>query len=118
MSKMRPHLQYTFCPAGNRDMQVYCLLIDDIALVGMWPEMDGITISQIRNDYPYKKMLAVTFVNGNAKSMPAKESYPLFHYTAINSPFAEGSAEITRDAVIELLNAESITINNFEEEEK
>jgi hypothetical protein len=116
MSKMRPHLRYDYFPDGSRDMSVHCLLIGDIALVGMFPELDGITIYQIRESSPFKKTMAVTFVNGNAKSMPAKESYSLFHYTAMNSPFVEGSAELTRDTALEMLNSISASINGVEKD--
>jgi hypothetical protein len=113
MSKMRPCLHYDYLPDGSREMSVYGFLIGDIALVGMFPEMDGITISQIRDLSPFKKTIAVTFVNGNAKSMPAMESYSLFHYTAMNSPFVKGAAELTRDTAIEMLNY-IISINGTE----
>jgi hypothetical protein len=103
MSKLRPALSHTFTPDGEREMSVYAMTIGDIALVGMQPEMDGVSISQIREASPYDKTMAVTFVNGNAKSMPQKESYLLFHYTALNSPFAAGSAEHTCEVAVELL---------------
>jgi hypothetical protein len=111
MSKMRPHLRYDYFSDGSRDMLIHCLVIGDIALVGMFPELDGITVCQIRELSPFKKIMAVTFVNGNAKSMPAKESYSLFHYTAMNSPFVEGSAELTRDTALELLSYMSASLS-------
>lgn len=104
MSSKRPTHHYSFVPDGTKELPVHAMLLDDIALVGLLPEMDGITVAQIRESSPFEKTLVASFVNGNAKSMPQAESYELLQYTAINSPFAAGSAEKTRDAAVELLN--------------
>jgi hypothetical protein len=66
--------------------------------------MDGITVKEIRDASPYKNTLVAICVNGNAKSMPHKESYTLLHRAALNSPFVPGSAELTRDTAEKLLN--------------
>lgn len=104
MRSKRPTHQYSFVPDGTKDLPVYAMLLDDIALVGLLPEMDGITVAQIRERSPFEKTLVASFVNGNAKSMPQAESYELLQYTAINSPFVAGSAEQTRDEAVALLN--------------
>ncbi|MGN1003442.1 MAG: hypothetical protein ACI4O5_01305 [Oscillospiraceae bacterium] len=105
MSSKRPTHDYSFIPDGTKDLPLYAMVFDDIALVGLLPEMDGITVAQIRENSPYEKTLVAAFVNGNAKSMPQAESYELLQYTAINSPFVAGSAEQTRDAAVELLKS-------------
>ena len=104
MRSKRPTHQYSFVPDGTKDLPVYAMLLDDIALVGLLPEMDGITVAEIRERSPFEKTLVASFVNGNAKSMPQAGSYELLQYTAINSPFAAGSAEQTRDEAVTLLN--------------
>lgn len=104
MGKLRPVHEYKYIPDGTRDLTVSMLLLGDIALVGLIPEMDGITISDIRNGSPYEKTMVASFINGNGKSMPAAESYDKFHYAALNSPFVKGSAEKTRDIAISYLN--------------
>lgn len=104
MRSKRPTHHYSFIPDGTRELPLFAMQLDDIALVGLLPEMDGITVAQIRERSPYEKTMVAAFVNGNAKSMPQAESYELLQYTAINSPFAAGSAEKTRDAAVELLN--------------
>ena len=104
MRSKRPTHEYSFVPDGTRELPIYAMLLDDIALIGLLPEMDGITMAQIRESSPFEKTLVASFVNGNAKSMPQAESYELLQYTAINSPFVAGSAEQTRDVAVALLN--------------
>ena len=105
LSRMKPSKNYKFQPAGEQELPVEVMLIGDIALVGMHPEMDGITVAQLREGSPFEQTMVVTFVNGNAKSMPQRESYDLCHYTAMNSPFVAGTAEQTRDTVLDLLRS-------------
>lgn len=101
--KVKPVLKYTFWPDGERHLSIDAMTIGDIALLGLTTEMDGITVANIRNDSPFEKTLVTSFVNGNGKSMPPKESYELLQYGAINSPFVAGSAEVTHDVAIDLL---------------
>lgn len=103
MSRMRPCLDFTFLPNGQRTLEVYALVIGDVALVGLHPEMDGSTIAGIRHSSPFEKTMAVTFVNGNAKTMPERGAYELFQYTAMNSPFVAGSAEKSASEALKLL---------------
>lgn len=84
-------------------MHIDTMILGDVALVGLRAEMDGLTVAQIRERSPYEHTMVVTFVNGDGKSMPQRRSYELFQYTAMNSPFAAGSAERTRDKAIALL---------------
>lgn len=101
--KVKPVLKYRFWPEGTREMAVDGMIIGDIALVGLKTEMDGITVSEIREGSPFEKTLVTSFVNGNGKSMPPRESYQLLQYAAINSPYVEGTAEQTRDIALDLL---------------
>lgn len=103
MDNMRPSLSFTYVPDGERTLTVYGAVIGDIAMVGLLPEMDGITIAEIREASPFDKTIVSTFVNGNAKTMPQRSAYSLFQYAAMNSPFVEGSAELSRDTAVELL---------------
>jgi hypothetical protein len=102
--KVRPVLFYKFKPTGQkRELSVDAMIIGDVAMLGLNPEMDGITVAEIRQKSPFDKTIVASFVNGNGKSMPPKESYKLLQYAAINSPFVEGSAELTRDTALKLL---------------
>lgn len=103
MKNLRPARSFDYIPDGTREMTIDAIIIDDVAVVGLQPELDGITVSQIREGSPYEKTMVATFVNGNGKSMPQKESYAMYQYLAMNSPFAEGSAELTRDVAVALL---------------
>lgn len=100
---LRPVLSYEFVPDGERELTVDAMIIGDIALIGLLPEMDGITVAEIREGSPYDQTMVAAYVNGNGKSMPQKESYTLLQHSAINSPYVEGSAELTRDVALELL---------------
>ena len=101
----RPVRSYHFTPDGETTLEVYAMRIGDIALAGLVPELDGITVAQVRENSPFEKTLVVTFVNGEGKSMPQAEAYPLCQYGLASSPFAEGSAELTRDTALELLRS-------------
>ena len=103
MSKLHPTMIYHFKLGGERELTADAFLLGDIALVGLIPELDGLTVDEIRRGSPFEKTMVCTFVNGNGKSMPKKESYRLLQYAALNSPFAIGSAEQTRDVAIQLL---------------
>lgn len=98
-----PSLHCTFLPNGETTMTVHAAVIGDIAMVGLQPEIDGCTISEIRNGSPFSKTIVATLVNGSTKCMPQKSAYSRRQYTALNSPFAEGSAEYSRDVAINLL---------------
>lgn len=99
----RPSHSYSYIPDGECTLAVHGAVIGDIAMVGLMPEMDGITIAEIREASPFSKLIVSTFVNGSMKTMPQRSAYSLSQYAAVNSPFVEGSAELTRNEAINLL---------------
>ena len=104
MHKLRATHEYEYILEGTRELTVDVMILGDIAMVGLLPELDGITVTQIRDRSPYEKTLVSCFINGNAKNMPQRDHYKLFNKAAMNSPFAEGSAEQTRDVAVGLLH--------------
>ena len=52
----------------------------------------------------HRTVLVFTMVNGAAKYMAPKEAYASNKYEAMNSPFAEGSAERLCDGVLKVLH--------------
>lgn len=99
----RPSHSYSYVPDGEQALAVHGAVVGDIAFVGLMPEMDGVTIAEIREASSFGKIIVSTFVNGSMKTMPQRSAYSLFQYTAMNSPFAEGSAELTRDVALTVL---------------
>ena len=104
MHKLHATHEYKYEVEGTRELTVDVMILGDIAMVGLLPELDGITVAQIRDRSPYDKTIVSCFINGNAKNMPQRDSYKLFYKAAMNSPFAEGSAEQTRDVAVGLLH--------------
>lgn len=103
MSRMRPSLSFTFVPDGSRELKVEAVTIGDLAMVGMMPEMDAVNMVSIRESSPFPRNIVTTFINGNEKSMPNRDSYARFQYSAMNSPFVEGTAEESCEVALKLL---------------
>lgn len=98
-----PAKTYDFSPQGTRSSPVYLMLLGDLAIIGVQPELNSITASQIRQASPYPFTMVLTMVNGGAKYMADEESYDRITYEAMNSAFAKGSAERLRNHIIKVL---------------
>jgi hypothetical protein len=85
---LSPSKSFDFKPVGEREVTVEIMLLGDLALVGVRPELCCITAQQIRNGSPFTKTTVLTMVNGGAKYMPDETSYDRITYEAMNSPFA------------------------------
>jgi hypothetical protein len=76
----------------------------NLALVGVKPELNGITAIEIRRDSPFQYTLIMQMVNGGQKYMADRESYKRMSYEAMNSFFGEGAAEVLRKIICDKLN--------------
>ena len=103
MGKLNPSKVFRSVPDGTRDLTIDAMVVGDIALVGVLPELDGITVAEIREQSPFARTIVSCFVNGNSKSMPCEKAYDLITKGSQNSPFVRGSAEQTRDEAVKLL---------------
>jgi len=100
---LKPVRTYLYDPAGEKETTIWLLRIGILVLTGIQPEWNAVTARQLAAASPHPNTCAVTLVNGGAKYLPDADSYRNFTYEAMNSPFAPGSAEKLRDAILEQL---------------
>lgn len=104
LKSLRPTRSVSFEPDGDKTLRAYALHLGDFHLVGVQPEIDGVTAVEIAQAFPEETVAVAVMVNGSEKCMPEREGYEKVKYQSLNSPFMPGSAEILRDKVIELIN--------------
>ncbi|MFT4004788.1 MAG: hypothetical protein QM683_03725 [Lacrimispora sp.] len=100
---IRPAAHYQYEPDGYRTVSIGILCLGDAAIVGLAPELSSITAEEIRSKSPFPFTMVFTMVNGAEKYMPEKTAYDRITYEAMNSSFAQGSAEKLADRIKELL---------------
>ncbi len=105
LHSLRPTKQYDFLPADERDEPVQIVMLGNVALVGVRPELCCQTGLNIKEQSPFPETMVLTMVNGGAKYMPDRSAYDRITYEAMNSPFGRGSAELLCEKVIELLRS-------------
>jgi neutral ceramidase len=105
LHSLRPTKQYDFIPAEKRDEPVHIVMLGNVALVGVRPELCCQTGLNIKEQSPFPETLVLTMVNGGAKYMPDRSAYDRITYEAMNSPFGRGAAELLTEKVIELLRS-------------
>jgi hypothetical protein len=76
----------------------------NLVLIGVKPELNGITAIEIKRNSPFQHTLIMQMVNGGQKYMADRESYKRMSYEAMNSFFGEGAAEILRKIICDKLN--------------
>lgn len=103
-SKLKPARGLTFEASGEKKQTVSGVVIGDFLLAGFQPEMGGVISTQIRDAFPDATAAMAIMVNGSGKCLPDRSAYDACMYQSQNTPFMPGSAEVLRDAAIELLN--------------
>lgn len=98
-----PAKKYQYIPAAELVMPVELLVIRDVALIGIKPEICSRSLEYIKTHSPLPHVALMTFVNGGAKYMPEEDMYDMITYQSMNSRFAKGSAEIFRHKIIQFL---------------
>lgn len=77
---------------------------DEIAFVGVKPELNAITGHQLAEQSPYKYTLLAGFLNGDQKYMPDEEAYDIQSWEFKRSGFGRGCAEEFVNVAIGLLD--------------
>lgn len=106
---IRPTKQYDFIPAEERDEPVQIVMLGNVALVGVRPELCCQTGLNVKEQSPFPETMVLTMVNGGAKYMPDRSAYDRITYEAMNSPFGRGSAELLCEKIIELLRSKVLS---------
>ena len=102
--EMHPHLSYAFKLNGTADTKIEFFTLEDIALIGVQPEIGADTEKNIRSLSPYRTTAVITFVNGGAKYIADNEQYSLVTYQAMASKYAPGGAEKMMSEIAATLN--------------
>ncbi len=76
---------------------------DEIALIGVKPELNAITELQLKDRSPYKHTLLLGFVDGDSKYMPDSEAYDMRTWEWKRAGTAKGSAEKFVEVTVRLL---------------
>ncbi len=101
---LRATRQYVYQPAGDIVLPLEFWQLGNLVLLGVRPELCAVTAQVLHQAMQHRTVLVFTMVNGAAKYMAPKEAYASNKYEAMNSPFAEGSAERLCDGVLKVLH--------------
>ena len=104
LRSLRPTREACFQPDGVKNLRVHALRLADLHLIGVQPELSGVTAREIGEILPDDNVAVAVMVNGCDKCMPEREAYELVKYQCLNSPYMPGSAEILRDAAVSLIH--------------
>ena len=100
---MIPRKTVQFVPEHDVEIGGSVLVIGDIALVSLKPEVNAITAQELSSRSPYKRTLLFSMVNGGQKYMPDAASYEKITWEAQNSMMMPGAAEHWVETVSDLL---------------
>lgn len=100
---LKPTRTYEYTAAGETEQTIQVCTVGNTAVVGVKPELSGITAKQIADASPFRHTFVATMVNGGAKYMADAASYDRMTYEAMNSPFGKGAAEILAAEAVALL---------------
>lgn len=91
--------------AYERDMKIdgNVMILGDIALVGLKPEVNCITAEQLAEKSPYQKTILISMINGGQKYMPDAAAYENITWEAQSSMMMPGAAEAWIQAVVNKL---------------
>lgn len=101
--KMVPTTTADYVENGTERVDVMVMVIGDVALVGLKPEMNAVTESQLQAASPYKTTLVVSMVNGGQKYMPDMVSYENVTWEAQSAPLMPGAAEAWVEEAADIL---------------
>lgn len=78
---------------GEDDMETEVIAIGDAAFVGIKPEINTITASQLKKKSPFANTMVISMVNGNMHYMPDIKSYENVTWESQSTRFMPGVAE-------------------------
>ncbi len=95
-----PVTEYDFEPQDNRESKAELVLLGDIALIGVKPELSSYTAHVLRAQSSHPLTMVGTMVNGGDKYMPEASAYDRITYEAMNSAYGKGAAEAFADCIL------------------
>lgn len=88
-----PTKTYDFTANGTADVPVWILQVGNGAFVGVEPELSTDTALAIKKHSPFPHTAVMSMLEGGAKNMAEAQSYARITYEAMDSRYAQGSAE-------------------------
>ena len=88
-----PTRTYDFTPTGTADVPIWILQVGNGAFVGVSPELSTDTALAIRKHSPFPHTAVMSMLEGGSKNMAEAQSYARITYEAVDSSYAQGSAE-------------------------
>ncbi|MBD0843980.1 hypothetical protein [Streptomyces sp. TRM68416] len=100
-----PVKTYTFTPNGTADVPIWVLRIGAGVFAGVAPELSASTGLSIKKRSPFPHTAVLSMLDGGAKSMADSISYARITYEAVNSTYAQGSAEKVAAKIDDMLDS-------------
>ncbi|MFD5445620.1 hypothetical protein [Streptomyces tendae] len=100
-----PTKEYTFAPDGTAEVPLWALQIGDGVFTGVAPELSADTGLSIRKHSPFAHTAVLSMLDGGAKNMADSRSYARITYEAVDSAYAQGSAERVAARIGDLLDS-------------
>ena len=91
--KMVPTKIADYIEKGTERVGVEVMVVGDVALVGLKPEICAVTEAQLQAASPFENTLVISMVNGGQKYMPDQASYDNITWEAQSAPLMPGAAE-------------------------
>jgi hypothetical protein len=88
-----PAKTYDFTPTGTADVPIWILQLGNGAFVGVEPELSTDTALAIKKHSPFPHTAVMSMLEGGSKNMAEAQSYARITYEAMDSSYAQGSAE-------------------------
>lgn len=102
--KMVPTKTPDYAEKGTERVGAEVMVIGDVALIGVKPELCAATEAQLQAASPFAHTLVVSMVNGGQKYMPDQKSYDNITWEAQSAPLMPGAAEAWVEMATGLLN--------------
>ncbi|MCX4434993.1 hypothetical protein [Streptomyces mirabilis] len=100
-----PTKTYDFTPTGTADVPAWILQLGNGVFVGVEPELSTDTALAIKKHSPFPHTAVMSMHEGGSKNMAEAQSYARITYEAMDSSYAQGSAETVAAKIGTLLHS-------------
>ncbi len=100
-----PARETVYRPEGEYEVTAELLVVGDLALAAVKPEVNAITEQELQKASPYSHTLLLSMVNGGFKYMPDQASYEKITWEATSAGLMPGAAEAWVGAAVGVLTA-------------
>ncbi|MEV0634814.1 hypothetical protein AB0I77_07555 [Streptomyces sp. NPDC050619] len=101
----QPTKSHEFTPDATADVPIWALQVGDGVFVGVEPELSTDTALGIKKHSPFPHTAVLSMLEGGSKNMAESRSYARITYEAMDSSYAQGSAETVAAKIGDLLDS-------------